>query len=56
MIPEFSAVVIHSVVTVTDEADRVIAEKRLPNDLAKIAGLAVENIVARQPFWDYLLA
>ena len=29
----------NSVVTVTDEEDRVVAEKRLPNDLAKILGL-----------------
>jgi len=28
----------NSVVTVTDEEDRVVAEKRLPNDLAKIVG------------------
>ena len=28
----------NSVVTVTDETDRVVAEKRLPNDLAKIIG------------------
>ncbi|MGL1835196.1 IS110 family transposase, partial [Rhodocyclaceae bacterium SMB388] len=28
----------HSVVTVVDEEDRVVAEKRLPNDLAKIVG------------------
>jgi len=28
----------NSVVTVTDEQDRVVAEKRLPNDLAKIIG------------------
>jgi hypothetical protein len=28
----------NSVVTVTDEADRVVAEKRLPNDLPKILG------------------
>jgi hypothetical protein len=29
----------NSVVTVTDEEDRVVAEKRLPNDLTKILGL-----------------
>ena len=29
----------NSVVTVTDEEDRVVAEKRLPNDLTKIVGL-----------------
>ena len=28
----------NSVITVTDETDRVVAEKRLPNDLAKIIG------------------
>ena len=38
---KYSGIDLHSnnsVVTVTDEADRVIAEKRLPNDLAKIIG------------------
>ena len=29
----------NSVVTVTDEEDRVVAEKRLPNDLTKIVQL-----------------
>jgi len=29
----------NSVVTVADEEDRVVAEKRLPNDLAKIVEL-----------------
>ena len=36
---KYSGIDLHSnnsVVTVTDEEDRVIAEKRLPNDLAKI--------------------
>ena len=38
---KYSGIDLHSnnsVVTVTDEEDRVIAEKRLPNDLAKILG------------------
>ena len=38
---KYSGIDLHSnnsVVTVTDEEDRVIAEKRLPNDLAKIVG------------------
>jgi len=30
----------NSVVTVIDETDRVVAEKRLPNDLTKILALA----------------
>lgn len=36
---KYSAIDLHSynsVVTVTDEEDRVMAEKRLPTDLAKI--------------------
>ncbi|MBA3033900.1 MAG: IS110 family transposase [Gammaproteobacteria bacterium] len=39
---KYSGIDLHSnnsVVTVTDEEDRVVAEKRLPNDLAKILGL-----------------
>src|SRR4030065_2504734 len=38
---KYSGIDLHSnnsVVTVTDEEDRVIAEKRLPNDLTKIVG------------------
>ena len=38
---KYSGIDLHSnnsVVTVTDETDRVIAEKRLPNDLSKIVG------------------
>lgn len=38
---KYSAIDLHSnnsVVTVTDEEDRVVAERRLPNDLAKIMG------------------
>ena len=38
---KYSGIDLHSnnsVVTMTDEADRVMAEKRLPNDLAKIVG------------------
>ena len=54
---KYSGIDLHSnnsVVTVTDEADRVMAEKRLPNDLAKtlvfllpwqttLAGVVVES-------------
>jgi len=39
---KYSGIDLHSnnsVVTVTDEKDRVVAEKRLPNDLTKIVGL-----------------
>ena len=38
---KYSGIDLHSnnsVVTVTDETDRVVAEKRLPNDLTKIIG------------------
>ncbi|MDP3483047.1 MAG: transposase, partial [Sulfuricella sp.] len=38
---KYSGIDLHSnnsVVTVTDDNDRVLAEKRLPNDLAKIVG------------------
>src|SRR3990170_2558107 len=38
---KYSAIDLHSnnsVVSVTDEEDRVVVEKRLPNDLAKILG------------------
>ena len=38
---KYSGIDLHSnnsVVTVTDEADRVLAEKRLPNDLSRIVG------------------
>ena len=38
---KYSGIDLHSnnsVVTVTDEGDRVVAEKRLPNDLARIVG------------------
>ena len=38
---KYSGIDLHSnnsVVTVTDEEGRVIAEKRLPNDLARIVG------------------
>ena len=38
---KYSGIDLHannSVVSVTDEEDRVLAEKRLPNDLAKIVG------------------
>jgi hypothetical protein len=38
---KYSGIDLHSnnsVVTVTDEEDRVIAEKRLPNDLTRIVG------------------
>jgi hypothetical protein len=54
---KYSGIDLHSnnsVVTVTDDADRVVAEKRLPNDLPKIlaflapwkaelAGIVVES-------------
>ena len=39
---KYSGIDLHSnnsVVTVTDEEDRIVAEKRLPNDLTKIVGL-----------------
>ncbi|MGF6979944.1 hypothetical protein QFZ94_008461 [Paraburkholderia sp. JPY465] len=39
---KYSGIDLHSnnsVVTVTDENGRVVAEKRLPNDLAKIRGI-----------------
>lgn len=39
---KYSGIDLHSnnsVVTVTDEEDRVVAEKRLPNDLSKIVGM-----------------
>lgn len=39
---KYSGIDLHSnnsVVTVTDEEDHVVAEKRLPNDLTKIVGL-----------------
>lgn len=38
---KYSGIDLHSnnsVVTVTDDQDKVVAEKRLPNDLAKIVG------------------
>lgn len=38
---KYSGIDLHSdnsTVTVTDEADRMVAEKRLPNDPAKIVG------------------
>ena len=38
---KYSGIDLHSnnsVVTITDEEDRVMAEKRLPNDLEKILG------------------
>ena len=38
---KYSGIDLHSnnsVVTVTDDTDRVVAERRLPNDLAKIVG------------------
>lgn len=41
---KYSGIDLHSnnsVVTVTDDEDRVVAEKRLPNDLAKIIGFLV---------------
>lgn len=44
---KYSGIDLHSnnsVVTVTDEEDRVIAEKRLPNDLFKIVGLLMPRL------------
>ena len=63
---KYSGIDLHSnnsVVTVTDEEDRVMAEKRLPNDLTKIlellepwrekiAGVEVESTFN----WYWLLA
>ncbi len=49
---KYSGIDLHSnnsVVTVTDETDRVVAEKRLPNDLSKIVGFL-------QPWRDELAA
>ena len=49
---KYSGIDLHSnnsVVTVTDDEDRVIAEKRLPNDLAKIVGFL-------QPWREELVA
>lgn len=52
----------NSVVTVTDEEDRVVAEKRLPNDLAKILGLLepwreeIAGVVVESTFnWYWLV-
>ncbi|MFM0083886.1 hypothetical protein P0D72_34185 [Paraburkholderia sediminicola] len=60
---KYSGIDLHSnnsVVTVTDEADRVVAERRLPNDLPKIlaflspwqaelAGVVVESTFYGRP-------
>ncbi|MGF6637935.1 hypothetical protein OKW39_005151 [Paraburkholderia sp. MM6662-R1] len=60
---KYSGIDLHSnnsVVTVTDEADRVVAEKRMPNDLPKIlaflspwrtelAGVVVESTFYGRP-------
>ena len=53
----------NSVVTVTDEEDRVVAEKRLPNDLTKIPGFLVPwqeelaGVVVESTFnWYWLVA
>ena len=49
---KYSGIDLHSnnsVVTVTDDKDRVVAEKRLPNDLAKIVGFLL-------PWRDELVA
>jgi transposase len=49
----------NSVVTVTDDTDRVVAEKRLPNDLVKIVGFlapwreALVGIVAESTYNGY---
>lgn len=52
----------NSVVSVTDEQDRVMAEKRLPNDLAKILGLLmpwreeIAGVVVESTFnWYWLV-
>ena len=60
---KYSGIDLHSnksVVTVTDDSDRVVAEKRLPNDLPKIlaflapwkaelAGVVVESTFYARP-------
>lgn len=49
---KYSGIDLHSnnsVVTVTDETDKVVAEKRLPNDLSKIVGFL-------QPWRDEMVA
>ena len=48
---KYSGIDLHSnnsVVTVTDEEDRVVAEKRLPNDLGRILGLL-------EPWWEEIV-
>jgi hypothetical protein len=41
----------NSVVSVVDEADHVVAEKRLPNDLEKIIGLRSHGRQSWQGSW-----
>ena len=63
---KYSGIDLHSnnsVVTVTDEEDRVMAEKRLPNDLARILELLepwreeIAGVVVESTFnWYWLLA
>ncbi|MDO8890523.1 MAG: IS110 family transposase [Sulfurimicrobium sp.] len=62
---KYSGIDLHSnnsVVTVTDEEDRVVAEKRMPNDLAKILGLLepwrkeIAGVVVESTFnWYWLV-
>ena len=62
---KYSGIDLHSnnsVVTVTDEEDRVVAEKRLPNDLAKILALLepwreeIAGVVVESTFnWYWLV-
>ena len=62
---KYSGIDLHSnnsVVTVTDEEDRVMAEKRLPNDLAKILELLepwreeIAGVVVESTFnWYWLV-
>jgi hypothetical protein len=43
---KYSGIDLHSnnsVVTVIDETDRIVAEKRLPNDLGRIVGFCVHG-------------
>ena len=62
---KYSGIDLHSnnsVVTVMDEEDRIVAEKRLPNDLAKILGLLmpwreeIAGVVVESTFnWYWLV-
>ena len=49
---KYSGIDLHSnnsVVTVIDETDKFIAEKRLPNDLAKILAFLAEAYALKSP-------